>query len=94
VEIRVPLVDMELLRQMAPLRASRFAPRKPQVARCLAKPLPPEILNRKKSGFIVPVREWMQQDTPGRGLRDWAQFVYRNVYRGTLPAMEPAAMAG
>jgi asparagine synthase (glutamine-hydrolysing) len=93
VEIRVPLVDMELLRQLAPLRASRFAPRKPLVARCLAKPLPPEIMNRKKSGFTVPVREWMQQDTPGRGLRQWAQYVYRNVYRGALPAMESPAMA-
>jgi asparagine synthase (glutamine-hydrolysing) len=93
VELRVPLVDMELLRQVAPLRASQFAPRKPHVARCLKKQLPPEIMNRKKSGFVVPVREWMQQGTAGRGLRDWSQFVYRNVYRGALPAVESQAVA-
>jgi asparagine synthase (glutamine-hydrolysing) len=74
---------MELLRQLAPLRASGFAPRKPGVARCLEKQLPPEIMNRKKSGFTVPVRDWMQENTPGRGLRQWAQHVYGNVYRGT-----------
>jgi asparagine synthase (glutamine-hydrolysing) len=92
VEIRVPLVDMELLRQLAPLRASRFRPQKPQVARCLKKQLPPAIMNRKKSGFSVPVREWMQQDTPGRGLRDWAQYVYSHVYSGARPAMESPAL--
>jgi len=76
VEIRVPFVDMFLLRQLAPLRASRFFPRKPAYAECLSRPLPASILHRPKTGFHVPVREWMQQETE-RGLRPWSRFVYR-----------------
>ena len=75
VEIRVPLVDIALTRQLAPLRASRFSPHKPGLVRCLPDPLPEEILNRPKRGFHVPVRQWMQ-DAPDRGLRHWARFVY------------------
>jgi asparagine synthase (glutamine-hydrolysing) len=75
VEIRVPLVDIELTRRLAPLRASRFSPRKPGMLHCLRDPLPAEILNRPKSGFNIPVREWMQE-TPERGLRHWARFVH------------------
>ena len=57
VEIRVPLLDMTLMRQLSPVRASRFSPRKPGIVRCLRNPLPAEILHRPKSGFVVPVRE-------------------------------------
>lgn len=74
-EIRVPLVDMTLLRQVAPLRASRFAPRKPGFVDCLPKRLPENILQRPKSGFNIPVREWMRGG-PARGLRAWATDVY------------------
>jgi asparagine synthase (glutamine-hydrolysing) len=76
VEIRVPLVDMTLLRQVAPLRASQLGPRKPGFAACLPKPLPENILNRPKSGFKIPVREWLQGGGPARGLRSWAVEVY------------------
>jgi asparagine synthase (glutamine-hydrolysing) len=80
VEIRVPFVDMGLMRQMAPLRVSRFFPRKPKVADTLQNSLPTEFLQRPKTGFQVPVREWMQA-TPDRGLRHWARFVYAGLYR-------------
>jgi asparagine synthase (glutamine-hydrolysing) len=92
VEIRVPLVDMTLLRQLAPLRASRFSPRKPKIAECLRKPLPAEVLRRPKSGFGVPVREWMQ-DSPDRGLRHWATHVYRALYTRGTPVRSKAAAA-
>ncbi|MGA8529020.1 MAG: asparagine synthase (glutamine-hydrolyzing), partial [Acidobacteriaceae bacterium] len=75
VEIRVPLVDMTLLRQVSPLRASQFAPRKPGFVDCLPKRLPENILKRPKSGFNIPVREWMQVGRT-RGLRSWASDVY------------------
>ncbi|MBV8115948.1 MAG: asparagine synthase (glutamine-hydrolyzing) [Silvibacterium sp.] len=83
VEIRVPFVDMGLVRQMAPLRASTYFPRKPKIAETLRKPLRPELLQRRKTGFNIPVREWMQA-TPQRGLRMWSRYVYE-----TLSAPRP-----
>ncbi len=90
VEIRVPMVDMVLLRQIAALRASQFRPRKPQVANALRTPLPEEIIRRPKTGFVVPVRDWIQsgaEEAPSRGLRHWALYIYR--YFQEFTASEP-----
>jgi asparagine synthase (glutamine-hydrolysing) len=84
-EIRVPLVDVRLFRELAPLLASRHPPGKPDMAQAPASPLPEAVLNHRKTGFVVPVREWLQHD-PGcrtsgegqsreRGLRGWARQV-------------------
>ncbi len=81
VEIRVPLVDYALLTTLAPLLASDAAPGKKQMAEAASKSLPAAIMNRPKSGFHVPVREWLMSDTAGtstfkeRGLRGWAKLV-------------------
>lgn len=75
-EIRVPLVDIELFRRLLPMMKSMNPPTKLNMAHAPNKPLPPEILNRTKTGFSVPVREWLQQNNFsqkfGRGLRQWA----------------------
>ena len=80
-EIRTPFVDFALLSQLAPLMRSSCPPGKLDMARTPAKPLPERILHRKKTGFHVPVREWMM-DSLGhqseRGLRSWAKIVYRH----------------
>jgi asparagine synthase (glutamine-hydrolysing) len=77
-EIRVPLVDVELMRRLAPLLTETF-PDKQDMARSPRQPLPPEILNRRKTGFSVPVREWLMHDDGRqggeRGLRGWARHV-------------------
>jgi asparagine synthase (glutamine-hydrolysing) len=65
-EIRVPLVDVTLLRTLAPALVSAQPPTKRDMADAPAKKLPPEILNRPKTGFRVPVREWL---AGGRGQR-------------------------
>ena len=81
IEIRTPLVDLFLLKQMAPLLSTSHAPTKSEMARTPKKALPPAILHRKKTGFVVPVREWLTAslpEEPERGLRSWAKFVYRN----------------
>ena len=92
VEIRVPFVDMGLMRQLAPLRASTYFPRKPKIAETLRTPLPGEFLQRPKTGFTVPVREWMQAG-PDRGLRHWARFVYTAQYRGSAAQPLEGAVA-
>lgn len=77
-EIRVPLVDVELARCIAPLLTETF-PSKQDMARTPRAPLPLEILNRRKTGFSVPVREWLMQEggrqRGERGLRGWARQV-------------------
>jgi asparagine synthase (glutamine-hydrolysing) len=78
-EVRVPLVDLTLLREVAPLLINGSMPDKTAMAAAPARPLPPAILERKKTGFSVPVREWLLEGTAerSRGLRGWAMKVYR-----------------
>lgn len=81
VEIRVPLVDVELLRKLAPLLLLQQPPTKKEMASVPLQPLPEEIRNRPKTGFTVPIREWLlREEMPPRvtsGLREWAYTVYR-----------------
>jgi asparagine synthase (glutamine-hydrolysing) len=62
-EVRVPLVDVPLLRAVAPMM---IAGPNDLGKRCLATSprlaLPPDTLNRPKTGFGTPVNEWLQQD--------------------------------
>ena len=62
-EVRVPLVDVHLLRAAAP---AMIALPKGAGKRCLATSprlaLPPDILDRPKTGFGTPVNKWLQQD--------------------------------
>ena len=81
-EIRVPFVDVELLARLAPLLASDTPPSKGDMADTCRTPLPPDIRHRAKTGFVVPVREWVQGETAdqaagaARGFRGWARLVY------------------
>jgi asparagine synthase (glutamine-hydrolysing) len=79
-EIRTPLVDIELLRAVVPLLKSSCPPSKLHMARAPNLPLPVKILQREKTGFSIPVREWLfaqEGSSPkGRGLRDWAGAIY------------------
>jgi len=81
-EIRVPLVDLELTRALAPLMQNKFRPDKKLMARCTWAGAPPEqIINRSKTGFSIPVRQWLLAgaDSGERGHRAWAKVVYRKV---------------
>jgi asparagine synthase (glutamine-hydrolysing) len=87
-EIRVPLVDIVLLQQVAPLLATHPRPGKLDMARRLIPPLPEEVLVRPKSGFLVPVNRWLTAAvSPGGGPGDdqgdhnwrlWALAVYKH----------------
>jgi asparagine synthase (glutamine-hydrolysing) len=77
-EVRVPFVDLKLLRAVTPLLCSSAPISKKDMARTPTIPLPAAILNRSKSGFSVPVREWLIEDEGcggERGLRMWAHNV-------------------
>lgn len=58
-ELRVPLLDIPLLRTVANLHASGWKPSKRDMA--LSAPIKPldVVLNRRKTGFSVPVRDWV-----------------------------------
>ena len=44
-------------------------------------PLPEPILSRKKTGFTLPIRDWLErehQEVPHSfGMRPWALFLYQ-----------------
>ncbi len=91
VEIRVPYVDLPLLHAFAPHLAGPTPPDKRSLARAAPRSLPPELLTRPKSGFVVPVRDWLLAGAGGeeaaelsrsRGLRGWARFVHSRYHRG------------
>lgn len=78
-EVRVPLVDLELLRKTVPLLYSTTPVGKRDMALTPAQPLPDVIVNRAKTGFTIPVREWLMEGeghAGERGLRGWAKRVY------------------
>ncbi len=80
-EIRVPLVDIALFRALAPMLCAAHPPAKRDMALTPRRPLPRAVLDRPKTGFAVPVREWLHGGGGGeRGLRGWAREIYRLCY--------------
>lgn len=82
-EIRVPLVDVNLFRAVAPMAFMDDPVSKKELARSTQKPLPKQTLGRRKTGFSVPVETWI---SAGIGpswqrynLRNWSRTVYRRL---------------
>ena len=76
-EIRVPMVDIGLIRKLAPMFASVNPPGKLAMAEASPTPMPESILHRRKSGFNVPVHQWTGAQGDVQGPRNWARMVYR-----------------
>ena len=72
VEIRTPLVDVTLFRALLPGLAGDTPPTKRDMAGCARPHLPEAVLERPKTGFFVPIAEWLGE----RNLRGWARTVY------------------
>jgi asparagine synthase (glutamine-hydrolysing) len=102
VEIRVPFVDVDLLRHLAPVFVHQPSLTKRDVARvCVTRAevssseFEARLLDRPKTGFQVPVRDWLMSDRTDaaklasktwsdRGLRGWAKYVYQRFPNGHL----------
>lgn len=66
-ELRTPLVDAALLETLGPY-VSGFAGSagKNMLARSLRKPLPEAVINRPKTGFSLPMAQWLSEATDQR----------------------------
>jgi asparagine synthase (glutamine-hydrolysing) len=69
-EVRVPLVDVELLRRLAPGLTKRKWNSKSLLASSPCLPLPRKIIERPKTGFVTPIQDWLQSDAR---LQHWRQ---------------------
>ncbi len=78
-EIRVPLVDVDLFDAIAPMLTSDEPPTKANLVQAIGRPLPEAVVQRPKTGFSVPVAKWMLRiggvGSGERGLRGWAKRV-------------------
>ncbi|MFQ3588149.1 MAG: asparagine synthase (glutamine-hydrolyzing) [Fimbriimonadaceae bacterium] len=95
IELRVPFVDRDLFRTVGPMIAG---PRPPDKASMLAAPKrrpPASVWSRPKTGFQVPVNQWLAQMSgiprPPRSLRHWSRFVYQAFVDG--PSFDPERAA-
>ena len=91
VEVRVPLVDWTLWREVATLGLMSPYIGKRALATTPRTQLPKAVLERKKTGFTVPMRQWMLNENwaayHGRGLRGWARYVLERTRDGASPGV-------
>jgi asparagine synthase (glutamine-hydrolysing) len=81
-EVRVPLVDVALLRRVAP----RSFAGKRLLAASPARPLPEAVLHRAKTGFTIPIERWMDRlSGPVARPEPWARRWARTVAHSMLP---------
>jgi asparagine synthase (glutamine-hydrolysing) len=92
-EIRVPLVDIEFLRSTARWMGTGQTPGKRALIEAPLWPLPDAVFSRPKTGFTVPMRQWLSTDS-GRGLRSWAKTVYAQFQSNGRPPGSAARSKG
>jgi asparagine synthase (glutamine-hydrolysing) len=79
IELRTPLVDFTLLIQLSPyLKYFNKFPTKSLLTKSLLKPLPKAILRKPKTGFSIPINEWLKGYL-GDG-KSWQDEVFNRVY--------------
>jgi asparagine synthase (glutamine-hydrolysing) len=80
VELRTPLVDAWLLRDLQPvLNSLRHFPDKRLLAEAPQRAMPEDLITRRKTGFSIPVHAWRRQmaHTEGDALGGWASVLSR-----------------
>ncbi|MBS0174820.1 MAG: asparagine synthase (glutamine-hydrolyzing) [Nitrospira sp.] len=98
-EIRVPFVDRNLTEGVIGLAASgRLGKAKEALPRTLSKPLPPAVVSRPKTGFVVPTWRWLRHHAAlaswksvpllkDRRMNDNRRWAYTLLQR--VPEMQP-----
>jgi asparagine synthase (glutamine-hydrolysing) len=92
VEVRVPLVDVVLLRAQA---RRRILWTKEDLSVTAATALPAEVLRKRKTGFCVPTARWLTEKIKlrsGRKLRPWANYLYERFGLHESFGAAPAAL--
>lgn len=82
-EIRVPFLDIPLLKSAVAYLSSNKNTCKKDIARLLNPLLPDSILNKKKTGFSIPINKWISteiNDSRSYNLRNWGKIVYHKCY--------------
>ena len=77
-EVRVPLVDAHLLQRVAPALVTRRERGKQLLAEAPRPALPEAVRMRRKTGFTLPIKEWLGQKEAGK--RAWARKVYEVMF--------------
>lgn len=85
-ELRVPLVDTQLLRRVLALRAAGADCSKAAACRSASEAAFQLIAGRKKSGFGIPVAAWMkriglQVPAVGHPMRAWSMLIMRHAFK-------------
>jgi asparagine synthase (glutamine-hydrolysing) len=79
-EVRVPYVDVKLLKTLAPLLLMAVKPKKEDMARSVKVPLPEGIFTRHKTGFYIPLNRLLndreKRVSKRSGFRQWARHVH------------------
>jgi asparagine synthase (glutamine-hydrolysing) len=85
-ELRVPFVDSQLIDQFIEIPTLSPAVEKSMIARTVAPELPQAILNRPKTGFAVPIHQWLNPEAHHSisSHREWARTLYQAFTQGEL----------
>jgi asparagine synthase (glutamine-hydrolysing) len=78
VEIRVPFLDIELLNSINNISKMGFKLNKHKIAQAVNPFIPESILNRQKTGFTVPINQFINSKSIKKknDYRNWAKLVY------------------
>lgn len=82
-EVRTPFVDVPLWETVTRLVLGGHPVGKRDMALSPAMPLPEAVLRRSKTGFSIPVHDWVPSSAANsgfataRGLRGWSSFLYQ-----------------
>ncbi len=83
-EVRTPLVDLVVLRRLAPILGTGKSVNKQFLSTIPRKTLPHEIIMHPKTGFSIPVRAWLQDRVHARqetSMRSWSKLLYPRVFQ-------------